>query len=191
MGGVRGEQEVGVNQKTVKGQKTEVMASQETLAGKGADRWRLPPSGTTTLCDLTPPSGSRKASQLSPLGPPAAVVGPEVHPRIILCLLCEWLWTPGWSPGIVPGRWTLLSERGWQQRVEQETTQGPLPVLPGRRGGGSDSSPHPPSAKLYLIIMISGGRHPQPQAEHDKHSTAPSQQASFPTTHPCTGGSEG
>lgn len=103
MGGVRGEQEVGANWKSVKGQKTEVPASPEPLAGKGADRWRRPPSGTTTLCDLTPPSGSRK-SQSSPLGPPAAVVGPEVHPRIILCLLCGWLWTPGWSPGILLGR---------------------------------------------------------------------------------------
>lgn len=81
MGGVRGEQEVGVNQKTVKGQKTEVRASGEPRTRKGADRWRLPPSGTTTLCGLTPPSGSRKASQSSPLGPPAAVVGPEVHPQ--------------------------------------------------------------------------------------------------------------
>lgn len=35
MGGVRGEQEVGVNQKTVKGQKTEVRASREPGLGKG------------------------------------------------------------------------------------------------------------------------------------------------------------
>lgn len=100
----RGEQEVRVNQKMVKGQKTEVTSSREPLAGKGADHWRLPQSGTTTLCDLTPPSGSRRASQWSPLGPRAAVVRPEVYPKRILCLLCGWLLTPGWSPDILLGR---------------------------------------------------------------------------------------
>lgn len=88
-------------------------------AAKEADGWRCP-SCTTSQCGQTPHSLSRKPSYWTPLGPPAAVVGPEVHPKRICASRVGGSWLQGgllvscWKDDLCSVRGNV--RRGWSER---------------------------------------------------------------------------
>lgn len=124
MGGARGEQGAGVNQKTVQAQKAHRTAKSPWL-GKGLIAGAVCPSDTTTLWDQTPSFPLQEAFSIHPSRSTCSCRGARSPPQENLCLVCGWLLAPGWSPGVLLGRRPLLCERGWQKRLEQEDHTGP------------------------------------------------------------------